>query len=186
MLGMKAEMPCWRSVSKSRMRQAVFSREGFGLRRTPPDEHAVGKWPLRYPAASGQSGRINVDVNYMYCVPLWPIASMDSRPLESWKATAVPVMDIHELAAGKLVALLDRHMARDLFDGRLVLSMAGMDKKMLRIAFVVYCAMVRRDWRTVSAEDVAFDSVDLSSQLMPTLRTVSAQGPTQPAMDLRS
>ena len=31
-------------------------------------------------------------------------------------------MDIHELAAGKLAALLARRKARDLFDSRLVLS----------------------------------------------------------------
>ena len=155
--------------------QAVFSREDFIVSWASLDEHAADKWSLRYLAASGQRGRVDVDVNYMYRVPLWPITTMNSRPLGRWQATAVPVVDIHELAAGKLVALLDRHKARDLFDGRLVLSMAGLDKKMLRVAFVVYGAMVRRDWRTVSAEDVAFDSVELSSQLMPTLRTVSAQ-----------
>lgn len=155
--------------------QAVFSREDFSVRRVPPDEHAGGKWSLRYPAASGQSGRIDVDVNYMYRVPLWPITTMDSHPLGSWKATAVPVVDIHELAAGKLVALLDRHKARDLFDSSLVLSMTGLDNKMLRTAFVVYGAMERKDWRTVSAEDVAFDSAELSGQLMPALRTVGTQ-----------
>ena len=156
--------------------QAVFSREGFGVRRAPPDEHAGGKWSLRYPAASGQSGRIDVDVNYMYRVPLWPIATMDSRSLGRWQATGIPVVEIHELAAGKLVALLDRRKARDLFDSSLVLSVTGLDNKMLRTAFVVYGAMERRDWRTVSAEDVAFDSAELSGQLMPALRTVGAEG----------
>ena len=155
--------------------QAVFSREDFGVRRIPPHEHAGGKWSLRYHAASGQSGRIDVDVNYMYRVPLWPIATMDSRPLGSWQATAVPVVDIHELAAGKLVALLDRRKARDLFDSSQILSMAGLDNKMLRIAFVVYGAMERRDWRKVSADDMTFDSAELSGQLMPALRTVGAQ-----------
>lgn len=155
--------------------QAVFSREDFGVRRAPPDEHAGGKWSLRYPAATGQSGRIDVDVNYMYRVPMWPIATMESRPLGSWQATGVPVVDIHELAAGKLVALLDRRKARDLFDSSLVLSMTGLDNEMLRTAFVVYGAMERRDWRTVSAEDVAFDSDDLFGQLVPALRTVGAQ-----------
>ena len=39
--------------------QAVFSREDFYVRRMP-EEHAGGKWSLRYPAASGQSGRVDV------------------------------------------------------------------------------------------------------------------------------
>ena len=155
--------------------QAVFSREDFTIRRLP-EEHAGGKWSLRYPAASGQSGRIDVDINYMYRVPLWPLTTMDSRSLGSWRATDIPVVDIHELAAGKLAALLARRRARDLFDSRLVFSIDGLDLERLRAAFVVYGAMARRDWRTVSVEDVAFDPSELSSQLMPSLRVGALQG----------
>ena len=39
--------------------QAVFSREGFAVRRVP-SEHAGGKWRLRYPS-----------FNFMYRQPLW-------------------------------------------------------------------------------------------------------------------
>ena len=53
--------------------QAVFSREDFTIRRMP-SEHAGGKWSLRYPTAAGQSGRIDVDVNYMYRVS--PVARL--------------------------------------------------------------------------------------------------------------
>ena len=156
--------------------QAVFSRQDLGVRRIPQD-HAGGKWSLRYPTAAGQSGRIDVDVNYMYRVPLWPTTTMDSHSLGGWRATGIPVVDIHELAAGKVVALLARRKARDLFDSRLVLSMPGLDLSRLRTAFVVYGAMVRRDWRTVSDQDVAFDPVELSSQLVPALRVGAVQVP---------
>lgn len=149
--------------------QAVFSRQDLGIRRIPQD-HAGGKWSLRYPAAAGQSGRIDVDVNYMYRVPLWPTTAMDSHSLGGWRATDIPVVNIHELAAGKVTALLARRRARDLFDSRLVLSMPGLDLSRLRTAFVVYGAMARRDWRTVSIDDVAFEPAELSSQLVPALR----------------
>ena len=154
--------------------QAVFSREDFYVRRMP-EEHAGGKWSLRYPAASGQSGRVDVDINYMYRVPLWPVTTMDSRSLGSWRATDIPVVDIHELAAGKLTALLARRRARDLFDSRLVFSVGSLDLERLRTAFVVYGAMVRKDWRTVSIEDVAFDPAELYSQLIPALRVGGIQ-----------
>ena len=36
--------------------QAVFSREGYTVRRVPT-EHAGGKWQLRYPSAGGQGGK---------------------------------------------------------------------------------------------------------------------------------
>lgn len=155
--------------------QAVFSREDFGIRRIPAG-HAGGKWSLHYQAASGQSGRIDVDLNYMFRVPLWPLTAMDSQPLGGWRATGIPVVDIHELAAGKLTALLARRKARDLFDSSLLLSVDGLDVAKLRTAFVVYGAMVRRDWRPVSVEDVAFDLEELSSQLVPALRVGDMQG----------
>ncbi len=155
--------------------QAVFSREDFEVRRMP-EEHAGGKWSLRYATASGQSGGIDVDLNYMYRVPLWPVTTMDSHSLGSWRATGIPVVDIHELAAGKLTALLARQKARDLFDSRLIFSIEGLDFERLRTAFVVYGAMNRKDWRMVSVEDVAFDPRELSSQLLPALRTGGIQG----------
>ena len=85
-------------------------------------------------------------------------------------------MDIHELAAGKLAALLARQMARDLFDSRLIFSIEGLDLGRLRTAFVVYGAMNRKDWHGVSVQDVDFDPRELASQLIPALRVGSVQG----------
>ena len=149
--------------------QAVFGREDFEVRRVP-GEHAGGKWSLRYEAASGQRGGIEVDLNYMYRVPLWPVANRDSHEVGSWQVRQIPLLDIHELAAGKLAALLSRRKARDLFDSRLLFSLGGLDFEKLRTAFVVYGAMNRKDWRTVSVDDVAFERSELSSQLLPALR----------------
>ena len=99
---------------------------------------------------------------------------MDSRSLARWQAAATPVLDIHELAAGKLAALLVRRQARDLFDSRPVLSMDELDAQRLRTAFVVYAAMNRLDWRTVSVHQGAFDGHELSPQLAVALRIAEA------------
>jgi predicted nucleotidyltransferase component of viral defense system len=149
--------------------QAVFSREDFTLRRMP-EEHAGGKWSLRYRSASGQTGNLEVDLNFMFRVPLWPVTTCDSHPVGAWRATGIPVLDLHELAAGKLAALLARRQARDLFDSHRILRMDNLERQRLRIGFVVYGAMNRKDWRSVSIEDVAFDAAELARQLAPTLR----------------
>jgi hypothetical protein len=149
--------------------QAVCSREGFTVRRMP-EEHAGGKWSLRYQTATGQGGNLEVDLNFMFRVPLWPITLSDSYPVGTWQASQIPIVDIHELAAGKLAALLARRQARDLFDSHGILHMKNLDHDRLRIAFVVYGAMNRKDWRTVSTEDVNWDSAELARQLVPTLR----------------
>lgn len=153
--------------------QAVFAREGFTVRRMP-EEHAGGKWSLRYQSAAGLGGNLEVDLNFMYRVPLWPVTLSDSYPVGTWQASQIPVIDIHELAAGKLAALLARRQARDLFDSHRILHKENLDHDRLRIAFVVYGAMNRKDWRTVSVEDVNFESAELARQLIPTLRVTES------------
>jgi predicted nucleotidyltransferase component of viral defense system len=149
--------------------QAVFAREDFNVRRMP-EEHAGGKWSLRYDSALGRTGNLEVDLNFMFRVPLWPVTTCDSHPVGAWQAKGIPVVDRHELAAGKLAALLGRRQARDLFDSHRILRMDNLDPHLLRIGFVVYGAMNRKDWRTVSAENVDIDAAELARQLIPTLR----------------
>ena len=155
--------------------QAVFRREDYAVRLTPGDSHAGGKWSLRYATAFGQSGRIDVDVNYMYRVPLWPVVPRVSRPLGNWSAAEFPVVDLYELAAGKLAALFARRTARDLFDSSLIFSIEDLDIERLRVAFVLYGAMNRMDWRRVSTDDIDFDPLDLTRQLLPALHIEGAQ-----------
>jgi len=160
--------------------RAVAGREGFTVRRMP-EEHAGGKWLLRYPSALGQNGNLEIDINFMFRVPLWSTESRDSYTVGRWQAERIPVLDIHELAAGKLAALLSRKQARDLFDCHQVFQKETLVPDKLRTAFVVYGAMNRRDWRTVSVEDVDFDPMELASQLIPTLRVDKDQGRVAPA-----
>lgn len=148
--------------------EAVFSREGFTVRRAP-EEHAGGKWRLSYQSFTGKSGNLEVDLNYMFRQPLWEVRPADSHPLGDVAAKSIPVLDMHELAAGKLAALLSRTQARDLFDCRGILGMDDLDRKRLRMGFVVYGAMNRKDWRTVSIGDVDPDPLDLARRLIPTL-----------------
>ncbi len=157
--------------------QAVFSREGFTIKRVP-DEHAGGKWRLSYQSFTGQSGNLEVDLNYMFRQPLWDIRAAYSHSLGDFQAKNIPVLDLHELAAGKLAALLARGQARDLFDCHRILNMDDLECDRLRIAFVVYGGMNRKDWRTVSVEDVDFDAERLARQLIPTIhvRVIQEQG----------
>ncbi len=78
--------------------------------------------------------------------------------------------NLHELAV-KLAALLSRGQARDLFDLHQILNIMinNLKSDLLRIAFVVYGRMSRKDWRTVSIEDIDFDSTELARKLIPTL-----------------
>lgn len=82
--------------------QAVCGREGMNITRVPTD-HAGGKWRLRYESALGEGGNLEVDLNFMFRVPLWPVALRDAH-VGSYAARQIPVLDLHEVAVGKLAA----------------------------------------------------------------------------------
>lgn len=148
--------------------QAVCSREGMSVTRVP-DDHAGGKWRLRYDSALGEGGNLEIDLNFMFRVPLWPIVTRDAAVGTS-SARQIPVLDLHELAAGKLAALLARHASRDLFDAHHLLTQTDLDPHKLRLGFVLYGGMNRKDWRTVSIQDVAYEPRELENQLVPVVR----------------
>jgi len=148
--------------------QAVFSCEDYNMKRIP-GEHAGGKWRLGYLDAWGQSANLEVDLNFMYRVPLWKIRAADSHFLGEYHAEKIPLLDILELAAGKLCALFSRHQARDIFDVSKLLSLKELDFRQLRIAFIVYGAMNRKDWRTISLDNITFDAKGLEQMLLPVL-----------------
>jgi len=117
----------------------------------------------------------------MFRQPLWDIRSADSHPLGDFQAKSIPVLDLHELAAGKLAALLARGQARDLFDCHRIFNVVDLESDRLRIAFVVYGGMNRKDWRTVSIKDVDFNAAELARQLIPTLHVRAIQEQGSPA-----
>ena len=151
-----------------RIVQEIFSQEGFTPKKVPT-EHAGGKWRLRYLNFREQPSTLEVDLNFMFRQPLWDIRRLDSYPLGKFQALGIPVIDLHELAAGKLSALLSRDKGRDLFDCVGIFDMEILERDRLRTAFVVYGGMSRKDWRTVSVKDVNFDLEELEKLLTPAL-----------------
>jgi hypothetical protein len=138
--------------------QAVCGRSGVQIRRLP-GEHAGGKWRMAYVGVSGRSAALDLDVNFL----------LRTR-LGSFSVTQVPMLDVHELAAGKLAALFGRAASRDLFDVRELLGGTSFDREKLRLGFVVYGGASRRDWRTVSIDDVQEDPHEVDRHLVPLLR----------------
>lgn len=149
--------------------QAVSSREGLAVKRAPSD-HAGGKWRLAYTNAAGVSDKLEVDLNFMLRTPLWPVVAMDSLSIGPDQARAIALLNRHELAAGKLAALCARNASRDLFDAREILRRSDLDPDKLRVAFVVYGGINRKDWRKVALDDIDADPVELRGSLVPMLR----------------
>ena len=150
--------------------QAACRRQGLRVRRVPED-HAGGKWRLSYERAQGGTGSLELDLTFLMRTALWPPVRKDSPALLDITARNIPVLDIHELAAGKLSALFSRSSSRDLFDVSRILTRTDLDNRKLRFGFVVYGAMSRRDWRTVSVENIDLEPGEVKSRLLPLLRS---------------
>jgi predicted nucleotidyltransferase component of viral defense system len=158
-------------AERPRVEQAleqVCARLQLAVKHVPSD-HAGGKWRLSYMTALGRTGTLEVDVNFMLRTPMWPPAARDSHSVGGQTAERVLVLDVHELAAGKLAALLARSASRDLFDARALLGNRGLDTAKLRLGFVVYGGMNREDWRSVTVDRVTTTARDVDAQLVPML-----------------
>jgi predicted nucleotidyltransferase component of viral defense system len=143
---------------------ALLAAQGYQVTRQPED-HAGGKWVARYGSALGGGTSIEVDLNYMSREPLFGVHATASRSLGGIVATDIPVIDVHEVVAGKLVALMDRRAARDLFDARRILAAPGLDWTLIRAGVLAWGAAGRRDWRQASLDDIGGDPRELRQKL---------------------
>jgi predicted nucleotidyltransferase component of viral defense system len=150
--------------------RAACEREGMTAKWIP-SEHAGGKWRLSFLAVSGQTGRLELDINFLLRTPLWSPEYRDSKQVGSYQAKQVLMLERHELAAGKLTALFTRNASRDIFDALQLLQRTDTDRKKLRLAFVIYGGASRKDWRTASVDDIRIDQKELENRLIPTLAT---------------
>ena len=66
-------------------------------------------------------------------------------------------------------------VGRDLFDAHQVLTRNILSRNRLRLAFVVYGAMNRKDWRTISEKDINYDANTLMNELAPVLRSTETE-----------
>lgn len=160
----RSAMEAERPEVEAAMNRLLVS-QGYTVRRQP-DEHAGGKWLLRFASALGGNATLELDVNYMARQPLFGTVRMPSRALGEVRAEQVLVLDLHEIVAGKIVALFDRHAARDLFDARRILSLDGLDWKQIKAAVLAFGACARRDWRAVSVDSIRGDPRELRQKLM--------------------
>ncbi len=164
------EMRADREIVQSAI-TALCQQKGLILERNPK-VHAGGKMIWRYPSALGQMGNIEIDLNFMYRIPLWPIELRSSCMVGTSQIHQIPILNIHELAAGKLSAFIDRKTGRDLFDTHQLLTQLNLDNQKLRIAFLVYSGMSRKiDLRKLQLQDISFNINELQNRLIPLLKT---------------
>lgn len=91
---------------------AVFSREGFTVKKIPI-EHAGGKWRLNYQSFTGQSGNLEVDLNFMFRQPLWEVQSVDSCAVGDFRARNIPVLRRNSVHGGEDISMFVQRLVSE-------------------------------------------------------------------------
>ena len=164
---------------------SICEREGCTVKRMP-DEHAGGKFRLRFASVVGGSQNLEVDVSYVARVPLLGTERMPTRfpqddPVE---VTTLPLL---ELAAGKFTALMQRSVPRDAFDAaNLLRRIPGLlEDADFRLAFVCSMAGGRHDPRALEPKDPAPTPLTVRQQLLPMLQEGREFSPLDPEAECK-
>ncbi len=150
--------------------EAIFSiLQSNGLEQyRAPNHYAGGKFVWLYDSILGSKGTLDIDVNYMHRLPLWPI-NYRSTKISGYENWLAPVLDIHELAAEKLSALFERNVSRDLFDANNLLNHHHLDIEKLRVAFAVYIGMTKINLDDLNTDFIQVNLRDMKNKLLPVL-----------------
>jgi hypothetical protein len=151
--------------------------EGYQLQQGV-DEHAGRKFYLGYRNVLGVQDRIEIDLNYLFRIPL----AMPER-LTGWTPDPdVPcrglILGRNEVMAGKLFALLDRVAARDLYDAADFALAPPSDPPAFRRLFIVLSGVLPRPLTEYDLRHMrAYSQADLERELVPFLRNADRVSP---------
>jgi predicted nucleotidyltransferase component of viral defense system len=160
---------------RPRVEEAIYElsrRRGYRPQRSA-DSFAGRKIFLSYRSVMGQDDRIEVDLNYIFRLPL-----VEGEIRELWQPgeldrVKVHVVGLEELLAGKLIAFLERGAARDVWDVA-SFSNAAMEivrSRPFRSRFIALSAILDHPLPTYSRERLRSILTDraLSENLAPML-----------------
>ena len=168
-LGLERETMMKERGEHEKILRDILNEAGYELKRIP-EEHAGGKWRLGYRSFAGIHQNIEMDINYRHRTALLPVCRRASFPLGTFSVSDIPVLDIHELAAGKICALIARCKPRDLFDVYHLLTEAQLNLPVLRRCFTIYAAFNKKDFSAITElGELPFTAQQFRQELMETL-----------------
>lgn len=149
----------------------IAAGEEYGIQQGA-DEHAGRKSYLSYWNGLGTQDRIEVDLNYMFRVPLVPIDLRDGWTPDADAPCRARTAAFEEVMAGKLVAFIDRVAPKDLYDvASFTVDPPAYDPHLLRCLFIALSGTLPRALTTYGLEHLeAFTEKGLEIELAPFLR----------------
>jgi predicted nucleotidyltransferase component of viral defense system len=153
--------------------EQLSRRQGYRVQRSR-DEHAGCKLYLEYPSALGGRRRLQIDLNFLFRLSfdsparrrMWQPGGLDEPEL--------PVVGLDEISIGKLIALLDRCAARDVYDASQLATIAGVQLSSpgFRARFIALSAILNQPLPSYGRErlDRRLSEERMLSELLPMLK----------------
>lgn len=118
--------------------EEVGSRAGYDV-KPERQSYAMSHQLMHYTNALGLRRFLRVDVNFLDRVPVMapPTLTLKHPFEDDLPAVDVQTFDLEELAASKLIALVRRSAARDLFDVAMLASLGELDMETFKTLVVV-------------------------------------------------
>ncbi|MDP3445988.1 MAG: nucleotidyl transferase AbiEii/AbiGii toxin family protein, partial [Ignavibacteria bacterium] len=140
--------------------ESIYTAKGMSVRNAVT-AHAGGKYQLRYPSVLNEGhGTLEVDLNYMFRIPLFEPQKLTSTPIGSRSGENILVVAFEEVIAGKLCALLNRKAARDIFDTYSILFHTQYEVAKLKTAFLAYWVMESSHGAQIPFEKIGIDEIN--------------------------
>lgn len=150
----------------------LCGRMGYRVQRSA-DAFAGRKLFLIYQSATGQSDRIEVDLNFLFRMPIAGTIQRTMWQPGKLEQPKVTVVSLQELLVGKLLAYLDRSAARDVWDlAYLPIQLSAIiDTKRFRTWFIAFSAILKHPLTAYKRERIEkrVTNVMISEQLVPML-----------------
>jgi len=138
------------------------------------ENYGSDRFDLWYQNINGNRDRIKLEINYLLRVPLLkPIVSRKRKIFKNIPLPKVAVLAPEELFASKIIALLARHAARDLYDIYLLSKKQNIriNKSLLKKCIIFYGVINREDYRKMSIAIIdKVTHTDIKRTLYPLLQ----------------
>lgn len=150
----------------------LAQRRGYRV-QVSADTFAGRKAYLTYLSVFGQNERIEVDLNFLFRVPLLPAQALRLWQPGGLDQPLVRVVSTEELLVGKLLALLGRSAPRDVWDMANLphANVTAMESPLFRALFIALSATLEHPLKSYDQEHAArpLSAIDITRQLAPML-----------------
>lgn len=162
---------------------AVANSQDYGVSLST-EAHAGRKLYLQYTNLSGVQDRLEVDINYLFRLALFPPERRASHGLLPGFSVTYPLVNWKELIAGKCMAAIDRGAARDVYDLAKVKPMIDFGDASLRAAVIGLGAVLPHPLHTYADDRFKrMGAKQFETELRPFLRSAEKLNAEQIQLD---